>query len=93
MDTTRIGRRKHTNAAKNFQLFGYHALHLTSDLTPCDYYLFLLLFNFLVNKRSILKKRSKDQLYLFFASMGRNFHNLMSLLVKRWQKAVLSNGD
>ncbi len=64
------------------------------DISPCDYYLFLSLSNFLCDKRFNSEEEVKTEVDLFFSSKNPNFYSRgMNLLVERWQKIVDSNGD
>lgn len=64
------------------------------DISPCDYFLFLSLSNFLANKRFGSEDELKNEVNLFFESKDQNFYSHgMYLLVERWQKIVDSNGD
>lgn len=64
------------------------------DMSPCDYYLFLSLSNFLANKTFNTDEELKSDIDLFFKSKNPDFFSRgMNLLVERWQKIVDSDGD
>jgi histone-lysine N-methyltransferase SETMAR len=64
------------------------------DISPCDYYLFLSMSNFLANKRFKTEDEVKNEVDRFFKSKNQDFYSRgIQLLVERWQKVVDCNGD
>ncbi len=64
------------------------------DISPCYYYLFLSMSNFLANKRFTTEGEVKTEVDRFFTSKNPEFYSRgMNLLVERWQKIVDCNGD
>lgn len=64
------------------------------DISPCDYYLFLSLSNFLASKRFSTDDELKTAIASFFDSKDQAFYlHGMRLLVERWQKVVDADGD
>jgi histone-lysine N-methyltransferase SETMAR len=64
------------------------------DISPCDYYLFLSLTNFLANKNFSDEEGLKNTIMGFFSAKNAQFYRSgLERLVTRWQAVIAAGGD